>query len=112
MSLACAVCDEPFEEADLNLSDEGLGSYPCCDTCLTTGRHDRWREQAIAALTGCQIVFVSKGNLADDYRTLCIWQRHSSRLDDGICPNGCARLTETNETSASCPVCGFQYQKF
>lgn len=106
--LACPVCNESFEQGDPDLGcfeEEGAGDYLCCTTCAESGRHERWRAMAIEALQSSGVAFASKGNLAADYRTLVDYQKHSARLADGVCPNGCARLVNNN-----CPVCGFTYQ--
>lgn len=37
--------------------------------------------------------------------------RASGRLDLGLCPNGCGKLTETDLYCDDCGVCGFHYRR-
>lgn len=98
----CAICSA---ETEHNFGDDDPKTrYPVCQECHESGRHDRWQHQAILRLRMAQVIFPSEGNLANDFAKLQRWEKHDSRIKDGVCPNGCARL-ENNE----CPVCHFTY---
>lgn len=90
--------------------DEEEQRVPCCQACADSGEVVKWAERAIARLRDSRVGFVSHGNLAKDLAELEAWERHNSREEDGICPNGCARLERLepgNDYVRKCPSCGF-----
>lgn len=103
----CSCCGE-----DANGTfgdDEPATRYPVCQECMESGKHSEWRARAIAFLNQHRNIGIeTKGNLADDYRQILGYVKHSTRIDDGICPNGCARMIALDSHNAKCPVCQFQ----
>lgn len=109
----CAVCEGDFLMGDKTVvsfgSEDVRTRYPVCRVCHESGKHEVWREKAIAELRAATVSFVSEGNLAEDYRELLSWQKHDERLSDGVCPNGCARMVKIDRCNSECPVCHFGY---
>lgn len=53
------------------------------------------------------IAIVSTGDDEKDRDELARAQTFSDRIDEGICPNGCAELEWSTPNKGECPVCHF-----
>ena len=87
-------------------------SLPCCRGCYEGAGFKVWVEASIELLKESPIAFVSSGNLAEDRKTVENYAKHESRIQDGICPNGCAQMVRAeagDDHNAECPVCKFGY---
>lgn len=108
--LTCVVCEASFppgtDDTGTWRDDCAKSGYTVCRDCHTGGDHEKWRTKAIEALRSSPTAFISLGNLALDYAELCRYQKSDERIEDGICPNGCARMHDAGHT-ATCPSCGF-----
>lgn len=106
----CSVC-QGCEDLGSVGDDDPVTRFPVCRTCHESGRYERWRLAAIAEIRGSNLGFVSNGNLADDLRQVRAYLKHDSRIEDGVCPNGCALMVWDDERHANCPVCHFAFVK-
>lgn len=108
--VTCVVCAKDFngdtDQPGTWRDDCAKSGYTVCRGCHEGGAHEKWRAKAIAALRASTVAFPSEGNLAADYRVLVEYQRHDDRIKDGVCPNGCARMTGGGG-QRECPVCHF-----
>lgn len=102
----CSVCQGGADLGSVG-DDDPVTRYPVCRECYESGRHERWRLAAIAEIRGSNVGFESRGNLADDLRELRAYRKHDARIEDGVCPNGCALMVWHDERHAECPVCHF-----
>jgi len=114
-TVICAVCEQSFPISAVGSFGEDApeSRYPVCQECYHSGKHQEWREAAIAELMEkctCHIAFQSNHNLAEDIKTLRDYKRHTARIQDGICPNGCAALIVIDAHNSRCDVCGFHHQ--
>lgn len=105
----CVVCNSEHELGAWGVKDKPGSEYPVCRTCYTSGKHLEWQNRVMKELRESGIGFESSENLAIDYRTLLDYQRHTARIADGICPNGCAAMVWEDKQHARCPVCNFGY---
>lgn len=103
----CVVCQA--ETPHTFGTDEPSSRYPVCEDCHVRGKHDTWRQKAIKFLQDCPVKGVCSGNLADDLRDIQSHMRGNARIQEGVCPNGCARMNILNTHEAQCPVCRFVY---
>jgi hypothetical protein len=55
------------------------------------------------------VSFESSGNPEEDRRTADRIASTEARLEDGICPNGCALLERVHENEVVCKVCEFVF---
>jgi len=55
------------------------------------------------------IGIISTGDADKDFRILKQAQLFNDRLDQGLCPNGCALLDWKTAHTADCPECRFHY---
>jgi hypothetical protein len=109
----CVVCQKAFPDDSPIMGTFGSDAnaetrYPLCMTCHDNGEHDKWREKSIKFIRDSGVACVTQGNLADDLKQIQEYQRSSSRIADGVCPNGCA-LMLGDEHDMECPVCKFQF---
>jgi hypothetical protein len=51
--------------------------------------------------------FVSSGNAAEDERIAQEFELHRERMDNNVCPNGCAVMKWIDAHNRECPKCGF-----
>lgn len=83
---------------------------PACQACGDSETFLRWFEQSLQFLRDCPISCESQGNLALDLAEAKRSLLSAARMDDGICPNGCARMIRYephDNFTRTCPVCGF-----
>lgn len=83
---------------------------PACQACGAAEVFIPWFEKALKILRESPIACVSQGNIALDLREVEAALRSESMMQDGICPNGCARMVrfeESDEHTQKCPSCGF-----
>lgn len=50
-----------------------------------------------------ELSIISTGNEEVDQRRLAAAQLHEDRMNEGICPNGCAELEWETQHKGSCP---------
>lgn len=111
-TLKCVVCEVEHLRGTDQIgfwmpTDNPETHYPVCLGCVNSERHEQWRAKAISTVRNSGIAFISKGNLADDYRETLSFQKHDDRIKDGVCPNGCARMVQIEGRDFECPVCHF-----
>lgn len=109
MDKICVVCNCSEGEMGTFGNDDPKTRYTVCRKCHESGAHKKWAEKAIKDLQESPVVMVSVGNLAEDIKELRVYQKHHSRIQDGVCPNGCARLAEVDSNNSECPICHFSY---
>lgn len=83
----------------------------CCQTCWQSGRMNKWLEPFNeAASRGLAFEINGRGPVELRQEMIDFFVQ-DSRIQDGICPNGCARLQpiDGDESGARCPVCGFEH---
>lgn len=56
-----------------------------------------------------EVAFPSSGDPEKDREIAARWASTEARLEDGICPNGCARLERVVEDEVVCNVCKFSF---
>lgn len=54
-----------------------------------------------------EFMFVSTGNAEQDAAIASRIRLTNARLEDGVCPNGCALLVKTAPNVRECPACQF-----
>lgn len=100
--VSCLLCNA--EEAPNIWHQPHYEPVAVCDTCKDGGAFDRWLDPFRRAKVSIQI----SGHLAKDRKELMDYEKHESRIEDGICPNGCARLNIKDDGSVyECPACGY-----
>lgn len=55
------------------------------------------------------IAMPSSGDPEKDKEELARFIKSSERIEDGVCPNGCALMVRENDHTQSCPVCNFSH---
>lgn len=110
----CVVCG--IMRAAENMGywcDEGYAPYPVCRFCHETGPHEAWRRVAIEEVKASNLgLMIREGwNLAEHIKEIRAFKKHDSRIEDGICPNGCARMIQDDTHNVHCPVCRFSYYR-
>jgi hypothetical protein len=97
----CAVCDGVSDGLWHHSNTDEY--FPCCTKCAK-GRVRRWIDECYDLVKKFPIE--TTGSIIKDRvmaLTRSIWE---SRIEDGVCPNGCARL-ETASGHQECPKCKF-----
>lgn len=112
--LKCVVCDGEYLRGTPDIghwTDEINGKqmtpYPVCAVCHNTGRHHGWRVKAIEELQTSHVAFQTLGNLALDIAELRRFKLSNSRIEDGVCPNGCSLMLHSGKGEKTCPICNF-----
>lgn len=59
------------------------------------------------SVNGKNWLFQSSGNAEQDEATAEDIIRTEARLEDNVCPNGCAQMNFLNDHERECPVCHF-----
>ncbi len=58
-------------------------------------------------MIGDNIAIESSGDPEKDREIIEAFIKHRERMEDGVCPNGCARLVRIDDHTRECPVCHF-----
>ncbi len=114
--LKCVACPE-LTTGRANFDDSGpdhISALPVCPECfgdriLRYGddKFSKWVDQTVKMFQESNVAFESSGNLAKDREILEGHLNAEARIEDGICPNGCARMIQVEPGHQSCPVCKF-----
>ena len=64
-----------------------------------------WKTVADPKWAGLAVA--SSGDPEKDAEAIADHIRSSERMEDGVCPNGCAQLVQLDAFSRECPVCKF-----
>lgn len=87
--------------------------------CKDCGEKGEAAQNAIDAIAGWNhpapigdFAFISSGNDQTDKEVAERFIMHSARLDDNVCPNGCAQLIRIDSNNRECPACHFVHTKF
>lgn len=111
---ACVCCQTLTEQRVWQDEDpdgvEGVSSMPVCEACYDSGRFEAWVVNGLKEIRESLVGFESSGNLAKDLETLRSYKKHNSRIEDGVCPNGCALMIIDGNVH-TCPSCHFQLVK-
>ena len=93
-------------------SDATQNAIRVCRTCVESGAAAMKMDGLVLRMDSIPDDGVAM-EIADDttydqiVEQLELHHTHSARIKDGVCPNGCARMTKSGNVS-DCPVCGFQ----
>lgn len=90
------------------------GGFRCCELCGSGGIDARAKRWALAFLKRWResgIAIEGSGDFMRDKEQVDNFLKHTSRIDDGVCPNGCAFLVRIDgeATGTRCPSCGFEH---
>ncbi len=58
-------------------------------------------------MTGEGIAIESSGDPEKDRAEIALFVKQSNRMEDNICPNGCARMNRVDDHTRECPICKF-----
>ena len=114
--MAECVCCKGWTDSSFR-SPKLTDPIPVCDQCARPaedGRVDpdskfaQWLRDVDAEIRSAGIQFVSTGNLLKNLEIVRSYLRQSSRIEDGVCPNGCAILETPEPGRSVCPVCKFE----
>lgn len=109
------VCCEVITTGHFGQHDKPAVTFiPVCENCYfdpinenNETKFSKWLAETIKILQESRVAFKSNGNLAEDRKTLEAFLKHDARIEDGVCPNGCARMNQVEPGHQNCPVCDF-----
>lgn len=106
---SCPSCE--FDQ--VTCQQVGRLTWQCiCGYCCEFGEKKSNAVDAINAWNNPNdITMLSTGSKEQDTAIMNDYKKHSSLLEDGICPNGCARLVQIQSHASECPVCKFVHTK-
>lgn len=112
----CVVCGRSPAGGVWRREDDESKSMPVCQDCFESGAFEKWFHAAEQEIQGFAARYAMEssaytGNLYRDLMMVRAHLKHEANIEDGVCPNSCARLNDLGGGDFQCPVCNFVLHK-